>query len=249
MTVSITIATHNHADLLDRTLSSLFCQHVPFPFEVIVVDDGSNDHTSRVLTQYPVVTTRIDRPAERRNPGLARNRAIALASADILIMQSDDVYHHSANTIAELVAYVEQHPMTAAFATVYNTDASGTILHTYQGRRHRRGLFFLGAIRREHVYAIGGNDEEFTSPGFEDTWLSCCLAYGAGVQFVFLNSPVGHHQDHPRTDESYGGTSYSRMGQLYRHKVNEAKAGRIPWKAKISSLYERPVGIGVRDDA
>jgi glycosyltransferase involved in cell wall biosynthesis len=243
MKASITIATHNRADTLDRTLASIFCQQVPFPFEVVVVDDGSNDHTSDVLTKYPVVTSRIEREPVHRNPACARNRAIALARGDILIMQSDDVLHHSPNTIVELVAHVEQHPNAAVFATVLNADASGAVLGTYVSRRMRRAFFFLGAIRREHIYAIGGNDEEFDLPGYEDAWLRDCLVNGAGVRFVFVDSPVGHHQDHTRTQERYGPTFSTKRGGsivmkgLYDAKVRDAHAGTHPWKAKLSSLY------------
>ena len=58
MRASVVLATHNKADALDRTLASIFRQSVPFSFEVVVIDDGSNDHTSDVLAKYPVITER-----------------------------------------------------------------------------------------------------------------------------------------------------------------------------------------------
>lgn len=242
MKASITIATHNRADALDRTLASIFCQHVPFSFEVIVVDDGSNDHTPEVLAKYPVLTTRIERAPVHRNPAPARNLAIRMARSDILIMQSDDVLHQSPNTIEMLVTEVEAHPQSAVLATVLNADANNTPIGTYVSRRTRRRFFFLGAIRREHIYAIGGNDEEFTKPGYEDAWLTQCLIQ-SGIQFRFSDRMVGHHQDHPRTPERYGTDWHPQkcsltMRALYLQKIADAEAGRIPWNAKISSLYD-----------
>lgn len=243
MRASITIATHNRADALDRTLASIFCQHVPFSFEVIVVDDGSNDHTPEVLAKYPVLTTRIERAPVHRNPAPARNLAIRMARSDILIMQSDDVLHHSPNTIEMLVTEVEAHPQSAVLATVLNVDATNAVLGTYVSRRVRRAFFFLGALRREHLYAIGGNDEEFTQPGYEDAWLRECLIHGAHVSFVYSNQVVGYHQDHSRSPERYGKDFGKRGGtidmrNLYYQKVTDAQAGHIPWNAKISSLYD-----------
>lgn len=243
MHASITIATHNRADALDRTLASIFCQNVPFSFEVIVVDDGSSDHTSDVLAKYPVVTTRVERPPVHRNPAPARNLAITMAQSDILIMQSDDVLHQSPNAIEMLVQEVKEHPQSAVLATVLNADANNTPIGTYVSRRVRRAFFFLGAIRREHVYAIGGNDEEFVKPGYEDAWLRECLIHGAQVSFLYSNRAVGHHQDHTRPLERYG-QDFTRRGgsiemrNLYYQKITDAQAGRIPWKAKISKLYD-----------
>lgn len=244
MTASIIIATHNRADALDKTLASIFRQQVSFPFEVIVVDDGSNDHTSDVLAKYPVLTTRIERAPIHRNPAPARNLAITMAQSEILIMQSDDVLHYSPNTIEELVAQVETHPESATFATVINVTDAGVPINTYVSPRHRRAFFFLGIIRREHLYAIGGNDEEFTQPGYEDAWLRDCLEHGAHTPFRFISSVVAHHQDHARPAERYGGTMLKggrgliTMHRLYFAKLADARAGRIPWKAKISRLYD-----------
>jgi glycosyltransferase involved in cell wall biosynthesis len=243
MKASITIATHNRADALDKTLASIFRQHVSFPFEVIVVDDGSNDHTSDVLVKYPVIMSRIERAPVHRNPAPARNLAITMAQSDILIMQSDDVMHQSPDTIETLVREVETHPQSAVLATVLNVDANNTVLGTYVSRRVRRAFFFLGAIRREHIYAIGGNDEEFTQPGYEDAWLRDCLIYGAHIPFLYSDRVVGHHQDHSRPIERYGKDFGKRGGtidmrNLYYQKVVDAQAERILWKAKISRLYD-----------
>lgn len=242
MKASITIATHNRADALDRTLASIFCQRVPFPFEVIVVDDGSNDHTSAILAKYPVVTTRIERLPVHRNPAPARNLAITMAQSDILILQSDDVLHQSPNTIEMLVQEVEAHPQSAVLATVLNADANNTPIGTYVSHRSRRRFFFLGAIYRQHIYAVGGNDEAFTKPGYEDAWLTQCLLQ-SGIDFVFSSRMVGHHQDHPRPKERYGEDWHPQkcsltMRSLYYQKMADAQAGRIPWKATISRLYD-----------
>lgn len=49
--VSIAIATKDRGDLLEVALSSTLCQTVQ-DFEVIVVDDGSNDHTRAVVESF-----------------------------------------------------------------------------------------------------------------------------------------------------------------------------------------------------
>ncbi|HHM02978.1 MAG TPA: glycosyltransferase, partial [Caldithrix abyssi] len=48
MHISVVIPTYNRAALLPRALDSVLGQKYP-PWEVIVVDDGSTDDTSKVL--------------------------------------------------------------------------------------------------------------------------------------------------------------------------------------------------------
>jgi glycosyltransferase involved in cell wall biosynthesis len=51
--ISIVIPTYNRAALLDCTLSSVKNQNLsPEHYEVIVVDDGSSDHTAEIVEQY-----------------------------------------------------------------------------------------------------------------------------------------------------------------------------------------------------
>jgi len=84
------------------------------------------------------------------------------------------------------------------------------------------------------------NDEEFDEPGYEDAWLRECLMHGAHCTNVFLSEPIGHHQHHERPPAIYGrkGAGSDRMRLLWHQKMKDAVEGRIPWKAKLSILYD-----------
>ncbi len=221
---SVCIATHNKADTLRKVLESIYSQ--AFPVEVIVVDDGSEDDTDTLSTNFPIKYLRIERPCEYRNPAIARNLAAKLATTDILILQSDDVIHDNP-TLERLTRFA---PNTYNIGTVYNQQPDGTINDgVYTGVASRRPLFFLGSVLREHFYAIGGNDEEFTEPGFEDNWLACCLHRGLGLEALYRVDIVGRHQDHPRPAPLFDW--YARMGNLFQSKWNAANNGLIPWTA------------------
>ena len=48
--ISAIVPTRNRAELLRESLASMTCQTLPRDaFEVVVIDDGSDDHTQRVL--------------------------------------------------------------------------------------------------------------------------------------------------------------------------------------------------------
>jgi glycosyltransferase involved in cell wall biosynthesis len=89
--VSVVVATHNRAGRLDRLLRSLTEQSLPERFEVVVVDDASQDETPAVLMRYEsqtafdLVTIKRNRgggPAQARNEGWMRARGSLIAFTD-----------------------------------------------------------------------------------------------------------------------------------------------------------------------
>jgi glycosyltransferase involved in cell wall biosynthesis len=88
--VSVVIPTYNRAQLLDRALSALENQNTVAVFQVIVVDDGSDDDTPVVAARqrrYPVRYIK----QHNQGPGPARNAGIKTASAPIILFIDDDV--------------------------------------------------------------------------------------------------------------------------------------------------------------
>ena len=81
---SVIIPTYNRAELLRRTLDSLAGQQLPrTSFEVLVVDDGSSDHTAELVAGY---RDRLDlryffQPDEGWRVAQARNVGISQATA------------------------------------------------------------------------------------------------------------------------------------------------------------------------
>src|SRR5437660_10167324 len=90
MLFSVVIPTYNRVDLLAQTLDSVWCQDFT-DFEVVVVDDGSNDGTREYLRG---LGDRI-RVVQQANggPGAARNAGIREASGNyVALLDSDDLW-------------------------------------------------------------------------------------------------------------------------------------------------------------
>lgn len=90
MDISVVIPSYNRACLLPDTLDAVLAQTLP-PSQVIVVDDGSHDHTMAVVAGYAprVTAVRID------NSGsiVARNTGLRLATAPLVAFcDSDDLW-------------------------------------------------------------------------------------------------------------------------------------------------------------
>lgn len=104
--VSMVIATYNRAALLPATLDSALQQQFQ-DFELIVVNDGSTDHTEQCLEPYRDRIRYLYQ--DNRGPSAARNAGVRLARAPwISIQDSDDLC--APNHLTTLYRYVESHP-------------------------------------------------------------------------------------------------------------------------------------------
>lgn len=90
MRVSVLIPCYNAARYLEEALASVFAQ-VPFPFEVILVDDGSTDGSAAVARQFG---DRVQVETQsNQGIGAARNRCLDLARGDLIaFLDADDLW-------------------------------------------------------------------------------------------------------------------------------------------------------------
>lgn len=109
--VSVAMATYNQARFVREALDSVLAQTLPaHAFEVIIVDDGSTDDTSRLLDPY---ASRC-RVLHRSHRGLvpAINDALATASGHWFArLDSDDAV--AVDWLARLLTAADAHPNAA----------------------------------------------------------------------------------------------------------------------------------------
>src|SRR5215831_7382027 len=105
--ISVIVATYNHAAYISQTFSSLRRQTLPRDeFEVVVVNDGSTDKTSSILSEHSGEI----RVIEQTNQGLiaACNRGLASAEGQYFArLDSDDFV--DAAWLEELYSAMRQH--------------------------------------------------------------------------------------------------------------------------------------------
>jgi glycosyltransferase involved in cell wall biosynthesis len=125
MKISVLIPAYNSAATIAATLDSVLSQTV-LPDEILVMNDGSTDDTSKIVQQYEPKVEMFWQP----NSGLssARNALIAKANGDLIaFLDSDDLWHPNyLETHRELF---EQYPHAAAlFAAHANFDGFGSYI-------------------------------------------------------------------------------------------------------------------------
>lgn len=237
MKCSIVIAAHRKPiAVFARVLQSIYAQSPPFDWEVKIALDGSPGEYFDLCRKYQKEHSNFDWQylpnAQYRNPGFARNAASREATGEILIQQSDEVLHVGSDVIEKLA--LRFNPETEVHhADVFNYDVeSGRRMENYSRNNHEgnRGLFFLGAISRKLFYDIGGNDEEFTMPGYEDAYLRDCIR-GRGIREVYSSDIIGYHQHHHREPHH---DWYAQMKVIYDRKRVEATwtASSGPWRSE-----------------
>ncbi len=91
--VSIIIATYNRASLLRETLESFFSIDTRgIEYELIVVDNNSNDNTASIATEFVSRSKRMEVVKEAvQGLSSARNRGIEAAHGNIIAFIDDDV--------------------------------------------------------------------------------------------------------------------------------------------------------------
>lgn len=85
--ISIIIPTYNHKKLLDLCLANI-CKQTYKDYEIIIIDDGSDQDLSDVIKKYPQVN--YFRQSHQGAP-VARNKGFSLSKGKYVIFLDDDV--------------------------------------------------------------------------------------------------------------------------------------------------------------
>lgn len=120
---SIVIPTYNRASLIGPTLDSVLVQEFT-DFELLVVDDGSRDNTSQVVSGFRDPRLHY-LPKENAERGAARNFGLARAKGGyVLFLDSDDWLHP--NHLSTLHAAIRTAPEPPDFiATKFDFERDG----------------------------------------------------------------------------------------------------------------------------
>jgi glycosyltransferase involved in cell wall biosynthesis len=204
--VSVVVPTKDRPGYLEVTLRSLRDQDLPDPYELIVVDDGSDPGTRAAAD---ACGARLLRPRGGHGPNTARNTGIAEAEADLIALVDDDVFAPR-TWLRALVEGAARHPDADAFGGPIRARFEGPaprscgreeppITSLDLGPEDREAELVWSAnmlLRRGAWDRIGPLDERFSTGGDEEEWLRRLT--DAGGRVVYL---AGAALDHRRAGD------------------------------------------------
>jgi glycosyltransferase involved in cell wall biosynthesis len=223
-TLSILVPTYNYAPFLDdalRSLGSCMAELEPGSAELVVVDDGSTDHTPEILARWA------DRPgirAIRRDNGgvaAARNTAMEHARGELLMFfDSDDVL--LPGCLRHTLDFFSSHSNVGMFFTNYDlfdesgvTNPSGVdTWSVFRSFAHREvgenewifeediaaavleyGSFMHTSgltVRRNVAHEAGSFREGYTYGEDDDYWARCARLTRVGYRDELLSRKRNH---------------------------------------------------------
>jgi len=206
---SIVIPTYNKLSYLRVTLKSL--RSLDFPqnsFEVVVVDDGSQDGTGDYLSAGHFVF-RFQSVSHETNRGrsAARNTGLRLAKGRVVVFLDDDmsvvpeflrvhIHEHGQASNRVVLGNVRSTPEVARTALVRYLDSRG-VHKLKKGQQVPFRYFATGNVSAKRDLLLKGGlfDEQFKEFGGEDLELGCRL-HKIGAEFAYAPRARSYRSDY-----------------------------------------------------
>ncbi len=199
--VSVVIPTRNRAEDLKACLRALAAQNFPREsYEVLVCDDGSEEDIDKVVAEFRRGGFEVRHlRQEPKGPAAARNLGIRHAKGSIIAMTDSDALPDPLWLRKLHEAFANNSDAVAVEGQVYAAN-EGEFDPLGEGPSNKSGGVYLTcncAYRRDVLLQIGGFDESFPYPAYEDTELAA-RARQAG-RIVWEPEAVVIHPQRPLT--------------------------------------------------
>jgi glycosyltransferase involved in cell wall biosynthesis len=220
--VSVVVPARNAAATIGRTLASLAVQDLDGRFEVIVVDDGSDDDTLAIARNAPGPVTVIATGGS--SAADARNRGVEQASAPVIAFTDADCFP-ARDWLAKAVEALDGADLVQG-RVMPDPDATLGPFDRTIWVESERGFYETAnlIVRRDLFERVGGFEDWLDTGGekllAEDVWFGW-RAVRAGARTGFAPEAVVHHAIFPRGPAGY-------VSERLRLRYFPAIAQRIP---------------------
>jgi glycosyltransferase involved in cell wall biosynthesis len=200
--VSVIISTYNFGHYLTETIQSVLAQTFQ-DFELIIVDDGSIDHTRQIVAGFGDAVRYIYQ--ENQGYAAARNTAIRQSAGSLIaFLDADDVW--LPHKLELQTNYFARHPEVGVVsANCYFMDATSRVTGAMARKPQPTGWIFerllltgnfiltpTVAVRRRCFAEAGLFDESLRTTADWDLWLRFSRKY----LFGYLDQPVAKYRLH-----------------------------------------------------
>ena len=186
-TISVIIPLYNKEREIEGTIRSVLAQRLQ-PLEIVVVDDGSTDHSAALVEAIPSPLIRLVR---QPNAGecAARNRAIAESRGELLaLLDADDEWEEG--FLEEVAALYREFPGCGIYSTAFRVVSHdgifpaptptrrGIVENFFRDSAHRYvSIPSASAIPREVIDRVGGFPDGMKMGGDLYMWIKIARRY------------------------------------------------------------------------
>lgn len=216
VSVSVIVPVYNSAKTIGRCLKGLLNQTCPAnEYEIIVVDDGSNDATGYIVKSFDVRYIRKGKagPAAARNEGAKRARGEILLFTDSDCVPNRDWVEKMTDSLKKKGvvgvkgAYITgQKSIVARFSQLEFEER-------YKMLEKAESIDMVdthaGGYRKDVFMKMGGFDASFPVANNEDTELSYRMS-NSGYKMIFNSSAIVSHLNHPDAVVKYAKLKFWR---------------------------------------
>ena len=219
--VTVVVAAYNGEKFLRETLESVFAQDFD-SYEVVFVDDGSQDGTAEIAKSFPV------RYLHQENGGLpaARNAGLALARGELIAFLDDDDLLPPSKLRVQ-AAYLLDHPETGCVLGRQEWIVEEGVEPPPMPRDPIFGevggiQLVTAMVRRRVLEELGGFDESYRYAEDRDLFIRM---REHGVEIAVLPDLVLHKRLHGSNMTMNQPTTHPMLRSLREKLERERQAG------------------------
>ncbi|MCO7175207.1 glycosyltransferase family 2 protein [Sporolactobacillus kofuensis] len=240
--ISIIIPTYNReafiAEAIDRVLAQEYKN-----FELIIVDDGSTDHTKEIVHQYGGKVRYLYQP--NLGPSASRNLGIQHAKGKyIAFCDSDDLF--LPQKLAKQMDYIRKHPNTPFLYTWYyqthqqNKSVQIRKPSNCENREHLQYCLFTRKftirtstvlVKKSCFNKAGLFNQKFSYSQDWDMWLRFAAYYPGAC----LEEPLSEYRLHTENRSSHG-------IRIYHPEIRASILKLYQWDDEHLALLEKKYG-------
>jgi glycosyltransferase involved in cell wall biosynthesis len=252
--ISVIIPTFNSAKELTKCLESFKTQTISNEnYEVMVVDDGSNDGTKDAAAKYPIRYIY----QQNHGPAAARNNGANQAYGEIILFTDADC-EPQPNWIEEMIKPLDD-PQVVGVKGAYKTRQKELVArlvqieyeHKYERMKKFKYIDFIdtysAGYRKDIFLKYNGFDERYPNASVEDQEFSFRLSHD-GHKMVFNPNAVVFHK-HSASLMGYLRKKYKiafwKAFLLKRHPGKIKTDTHTPQSLKIQMLLALCILLGI----
>jgi mycofactocin system glycosyltransferase len=245
--VSIVVAVYNRAGEIGPCLESLLNLDYPREkSEIIVVDDGSDDSTTSVVSQYDVKLIRLE---QNRGQSAARNVGVAEAKGEIVAFVDSDCVADP-GWLKELTPYFEdsRNALVGGYVASFYRES---VLDRYEEAKSPLNMgesLVVGAgaesdfyvptcnmlVRRDAYLLVGGLSEDLRVGEDVDF---CWKLKEEGFRLVYVPKGPVRHKHRNRLGDTFKRRFDYGTSEPVLYARHEAISKRYPWQATCMGVF------------